>query len=153
MANIRTELESIKAFVSDVVASDVKVAIENTPVELVPKVMVIELTGERSFTAETASHNRIDSLVQLTYYGSSKLDCLQTMEAVVEKLANARVIPINNSDRHIKYRQPSMTGAFSTNTTGVFVIACMLATNIRSLVPQESYEFINELTTDVRSDN
>ena len=149
MANIKNELESVKAFVADSFPVGTKINLENTPAELVSKVAVISLAGERTVTPETAAHDRVDSTIQITYYGTNKLDCLQSMEAVVRKLTNSRVIPLNGSDRHIKFHAPSMTAAYSTQTTGVFVIACMLRIHTRDALAQPNYPMMNHIGANI----
>lgn len=151
--DIKNELESVKAFLVDCFPSNVKISVENKPAELTPKFVAVELVGNRIATPESAFHNRIDSTVQITYYASNKLECLESMQAMLKKLSNKRAIPLNGTDRFIKFHAPSTTGALGTQTANVYIIACILRIYTRAAIPQQEYELINEINAEYDGDN
>ena len=143
-SSIKNEISSIKAFIADKLPG-VQFNLEYREKDVIkPKVAVIEMENRVS-TVETSYHYRIDSLVQITYYDSSKLRCMQAMEEVVRKLNDEQVIPILGSDRFIKFDAPTVTKAHETQTPDVCVIACMLRIVTREPIKQREYDLIMDI--------
>lgn len=144
MADIKTEVQSIRDFVSTELPNT-KFYLQNMPDKFSINELAIELVNSKAET-ETAYHYRLDRTYQIVYFGSNKLDCLSKMQAVERKINDQQLIELQGKARYLRIGSFSLSQSFKTETTGVYAVIGMLEAELREARTQEVFTKIQSVT-------
>ena len=141
---IREELTSLRNFIASVMPATTKFHLQNMPSQYVAGEVAIDFTGDRSDT-ETALHYRVDTTYQIVYFGESRIDCVDKMDAIKRKLRDTASIQLGTKIGKLTDNPISVSQPFKTES-GVYGIIGMLEVESRELKTQVSSMKIAEVS-------
>lgn len=129
MADIVTEIESLRDFVADPSLYS-RIWMQHTPAKYTAGELTIRFSGDDT-TSETGYHYRLDRNYQFVYFGTSELDCIRKATALQRKLNSKHAIQLKGSERYIRVGPFSLSQPFKTEGGEVFAIIGMLQAEMR----------------------
>lgn len=150
MSSILTEIESIEKFIiQKSIFGDVSFQIQYTgTVENTNTIRIKFVRGDSK--VETAQHNHLTRLYQITYYGEDELHCAEKLNQLQRALLDAYKVVLKDSDnKYMTINSFSLTEPFRTEGN-MFGIIGMLDVSTREMKEQPTYELINHIHIDYK---
>ena len=145
MASILTEIESIEKFIiQKSIFGEVTFQIQYTGVvDNTNTIRIKFIKGDSK--VETAQHNHLTRLYEITYYGEDELDCAEKMNQLQRAFLDAYKVVIKDSDdRYVTINSFAISQPFKTQGNMFWVIG-MLDVSSREMKEQPTYELINHV--------
>lgn len=144
MSSITLELESIENFINlKSIFGNVNFQMQYTDVVNDVTIRIKFVKGDSK--VETAQHNHLTRLYQITYFGEDELDCAEKMSQLQRAFLDAyKVIIKDSDDRYMTINSFSLSETFKTQGN-MFGIIGMLNISIREMKEQPTYEKINHV--------
>ena len=145
MASILTELESIEKFIiQKSIFGEVTFQIQYTGVvDNTNTIRIKFIKGDSK--VETAQHNHLTRLYEITYFGEDELDCAEKMNQLQRAFLDAyKVIIKDSDDRYMTIDSFAISQTFKTQGN-MFGVIGMLDVSTREMKEQPTYELINHI--------
>jgi len=145
---IKNEITTLKNVVSPLLPGAIY-TLQSAPKTPTANHVQIEAMPQTIGNTETRFHYANDRTFRIVIYGKSGLDVVTKAEAVGETLANAIKIKIDEEPGYMTLGSFSLSETFETSTAGIFAVIGLLPATVRKDRPQEEYDKITDVQTDI----